>query len=179
MSLRMVRYFLSSVRIFCYMFLFLMRLGFLFLGGGYTANQYVATGMTRGGRNPYLRSPRQGRNAVAEMDEDQLRFEEESQRRYSNQGNQRARISSAHGRYFKCENQNSWIPSSWGETFQYPIPSCNCHNGRLIARCFVTQKSNSNNGRYFFRCGCFGMKECDFFEFVDEWEKNIVNATTR
>jgi hypothetical protein len=109
------------------------------------------------------------------VDEENVRADEQRQRRYSGVRGERLPSSSSQGRYYSCGNQSVWVPSTWGESFQYPFPSCNCHNGRLIARCFVTQKVNANNGRYFFRCGCFGAKECDFFEFVDEWERNIGN----
>ena len=106
-------------------------------------------------------------------DEDRVRNNEQNQRRYSGTGMDRNQSNIHHGRFFLCSNQTRWVPSTWGETFQYPTPSCNCHNGHLQARCFVRQKVNANNGRYFYRCGCFGLKECDFFEFVDEWERNI------
>ena len=106
------------------------------------------------------------------MDEEEVRISEQQERRYRG-----VRVNpyanALRGRHFSCSNQNRWVPSVWGETFQHPTPSCHCRNGNLVARCFVTQKDNANHGRYFYRCGCYGAKECDYFEFVDEWERNI------
>jgi hypothetical protein len=116
------------------------------------------------------------------MDEEEIRDFEQIERRNNDQQHRHRNVrvnrqsNASLGRHFSCSNQNRWVPSVWGETFQYPTPSCYCRNGHMVARCFVTQKDNANHGRYFYRCGCYGAKECEYFEFVDEWERTLTQS---